>query len=86
MKKVVLIKWLDAESSADERWMPLDEAYEYATEKLKPCYSVGFLMAERNDHVTIATSNGADVIGTIWKIPRGMIEEIIVIHELKDES
>jgi len=84
VKKVVLIKWLDAESSAEERWMPLEEAYEYATEKLELCRTVGFLMADRNDHVTIATSNGADVIGTIWKIPKGMIKEMTVIYELNE--
>ena len=46
MKKVILIEWLDAESHADDRWLQLDEAVDYAKEKIKPCVSVGFLVAE----------------------------------------
>ena len=86
MKKVVMIKWLDAESHADDRWLQLDEAIEYAKEEIQPCVSVGFLVAETWKHVAIATSNGHDQIGTIWKIPKGMILEQRVICELDQQS
>ena len=82
MTKVVLIEWLDAESSADERWLPVDEAEEYAKAPLVPCFTVGFLLEAAEQHVTVATSNGQDQIGTIWKIPRGMIREVKTIYEL----
>ena len=86
MTKVLMIKWLDAESHADDRWLQLDEAIEYAKEELQPCVSVGFLVAETWKHVSIATSNGHDQIGTIWKIPKGMILEQRVICELDQQS
>ena len=86
MTKVVLIKWLDAESHADDRWLQLDEAIEYAKEEIQPCVSVGFLVAETSKHVSIGTSNGHDVIGTIWKIPKGMILERKVICELNEQG
>tara|TARA_R100000808_G_C2100095_1_gene117473 strand:- start:448 stop:717 length:270 start_codon:yes stop_codon:yes gene_type:complete len=86
MKTVVLIEWLDAESSADERWLPNDEAFIYAKEPLRPCFTVGFLLDAADHHVTVATSNGGDQIGTIWKIPRGMIREVKTIYELGEKG
>jgi len=82
VKKVILIEWLDAESHAEDRWLQLDEAIDYAKENIQPCVSVGFLVAETWTHVSIATSNGSDQIGTIWKIPKGMIIKQSVIYEL----
>lgn len=69
----VEVRWIDAEACEDDRWCPLDEAKKYSSDTLKESRSVGYLLADEPTHIAIATSDGVDQIGTIWKIPRGCI-------------
>jgi len=69
----VEIRWTDAEACEEDRWTPLDEAIKYAAEPLKECRTVGYLLEFSPTHVAVGQTDGADQIGTIWKIPLGCI-------------
>ena len=70
---LVEVIWNDAES--DSSWS------EVPTEKLKPtlALTIGFLVAEDEEHVLIADAyflTSSKTIGNTTKIPRGMIKEM----------
>ena len=72
--KLVRVVWLDAMAIAE--WTRLGTATEP-----QRCESVGFLVAEANDHVTVAVTVSGDEFNAAQQIPRPMIESMVEIKE-----
>lgn len=68
----VRIIWLDAIVSED-RWTDVDEARAYAREELRSCETVGLLLFECQQHISVCLTDGRDCVGPTIKIPRGCI-------------
>jgi hypothetical protein len=72
--KRVRIKWIDAECQED-RWTDIEEAIESCKASLQPCVTIGFLIYDHPQHVTVALTYGVDSVGPHITIPRGCILE-----------
>lgn len=82
---LVFVEWTDAASSTDMRWRALPDL-----EETKPflSYSVGWLMVEHPDHITVAPHFGnvgennldEQAMGEV-NIPRAMIRRIVRLED-----
>ena len=72
--KLVRVIWLDAMAIAE--WTKVGAVVEP-----QRCESVGFLVQEANDHVTVACTVGGDEFNAAQQIPRPMIESMVEIKE-----
>ena len=77
--KVVKVEWLDAECL--EEWVERDDCDEYSVETIEPSYTLGFLVYESSTHVALAQTIDDEQAANVWKIPRGMVQRIEIIHE-----
>ena len=68
---LVIVTWVDA--ATDNGWTDTDEAHDFTPPE---CMTVGYLLADKPDHVVLAQSHGGDEMGNRWTIPRGMISLI----------
>ncbi len=72
--KLVRVVWLDALAIAE--WTKIGAAIEP-----QRCITVGYLVVEANDHVTVAATVSEDEYNSAMHIPRSMIESITFIVE-----
>jgi hypothetical protein len=70
-KDIVLIEWVD--SKGVERWEYLDEIVAMPPCK---CYSVGFLMEDHLDYITIALGLTDTQVLARTTIPKGCIRSV----------
>ena len=73
---MVRITWVDAEEIGETGWNPLKGQLRSAS---KPCpiiLSVGYLVYQDEHHVSIISSLGPDICGTVEKIPMGFVTNI----------
>lgn len=70
---LVEVLWDDATSVSGEEWADISEAI-----KCKPAktVSVGYMVADKDSHVTLVATVNSHHIGHGILIPRGMIKEI----------
>jgi hypothetical protein len=75
--KIVEVIWNDSKG-VTSGWEPKDEL-----EQLKPVHinSVGYLLEDREDYVTILQSDSADEVVGRMTIPKGCIRDMNVIRE-----
>lgn len=78
----VRVTWIDAECQED-RWSDTSDAIDACKSELEPCVTLGFLLFEHNQHLTIALTVGGDSVGPHITIPRGCITEIESIEPAK---
>tara|TARA_R110000796_G_C14465008_1_gene424901 strand:- start:646 stop:915 length:270 start_codon:yes stop_codon:yes gene_type:complete len=84
--KLVKVTWLDTNETSDSGWVSLQEAKDN-----KPCKvaSVGWLVSETEEHITIAgdidaneiESERDDLLGRTQCFPRGCIIKIQTLYE-----
>ena len=70
--KLVIIEWLDAQSMADGGWQRRKDV-----EKLTPAVvkSVGWILEETKDHVTLIAHDGDTEVGGDFSIPKACIKK-----------
>lgn len=71
---LVIVNWIDA--ATDNGWTDTDEAHDFTP---PACVTVGFLVADKPDHIVLAQSHGGDEMGNRWTIPRGMVTAMRVL-------
>jgi len=72
--KIVRVIWLDALAIAE--WTRLGTVTEP-----QHCESVGFLVSESNEHVTVAATISSDEFTAAIQVPRAMIQSMVEIKE-----
>lgn len=77
MKKIVLIDWKDSVKNSD--WTLMEDV----DEKPVNCISIGFLLKETDDYVTIAQNYGLEPeqVCNLITIPKCSIKNIMEIKE-----
>ncbi len=74
--KIVEITWVDAEEHGIVGWNDLEEMKEYAKSAPPTIKSVGYVVFENSEHISIVSSIGPDICGTMEKIPTTFIKDI----------
>ena len=70
---IVEVLWIDAEENGDVGWNDLKEQLRYAK---KPCpimSTIGYLVHEGKDHISLLSTIGDKECSTLEKIPKGFI-------------
>ena len=76
---IVEVVWIDAEEHGDVGWNDLKEQLSHAK---KPCPSmttVGYLVYDGKDHISLLSTIGNKECSTLEKIPKGFIVSITTL-------
>lgn len=73
--KIVHIKWVDSVSL--HRWQTHEKIEEFADEPLDIHETVGFLIRDTDEAITVIQSMSADCKGEAMKIPKVAVQEVI---------
>ena len=90
---LVLIRWRDI-TPHDDNWVSLDDALAWAESNPGTCTTTAFLLKKTRKYILIAGAIGAKsltegsiepdkALGTVECIPRGCIDDIKVIRQVK---
>ena len=69
MRELVEIEWLDSTYSQTDGWLDTSEVERWVLRPLPTIRSVGWLVAETDDHVTICMSHQVGLMSDFMKIP-----------------
>jgi len=78
---IVEVVWIDAEEHGDVGWNDLKEQLSHAK---KPCPSmttVGYLVYDGKDHISLLSTIGNKECSTLEKIPKGFIVSITKLNK-----
>ena len=78
---IVEVLWIDAEEHGDVGWNDLKEQLSHAK---KPCPSmttVGYLVYDGKDHISLLSTIGNKECSTLEKIPKGFIVSITKLNK-----
>lgn len=73
---IVLIKWIDAETTGDTGWQSLEEIKIEAHKPPPTMTTVGFLLHDCDTHVSVVDTYGPDDCSLLHRIPKAMIINI----------
>jgi len=79
--KIVEIFWTDAETIGDTGWMPLTEGVQSAKVPPPLMRTVGYVLVDHEDFISITDSLGDQECGHITKIPIHMIQRKTNLYE-----
>jgi hypothetical protein len=71
--KLIYLEWVDSCGNASRVWHNRDEAVECITPLV--CRSVGFVVEETRDYLTIAAHAGGDEVSGVMSIPKCAIKK-----------
>ena len=77
--RVVQVEWLDAEENGDIGWNDLKKQLAYAKKPCPVMKTVGFLVYEGDEHISILSTIGTDECSSLEKIPKGFIKSITTL-------
>ena len=80
---IVLIKWIDAETTGDTGWQSLEEMKVEATKQPPTMTTVGFLLHDCDTHVSVVDTYGPEDCSMLHRIPKAMI---ISVNELVTQT
>lgn len=72
---IVLVVWIDAATEAG--WTDTEDAHDFVPPE---CQTLGYLIADKPDHVVLAQTHGGNEMGNRWTIPRGMVKAMKVLE------
>jgi len=76
---IVEIIWIDAEEYGDVGWNDLKEQLAHAKKPCPNMKTVGYMVYECAEHVSLLSTIGSKEASTIEKIPRAFIKSITVM-------
>jgi len=74
--KIVEVCWLDAEEHGDVGWNDYKSQLAYAKKPCPVMRSVGYLVYEGEEHISLLSTIGDKECSTLEKIPRAFIKSI----------
>lgn len=81
--RLVYILWTDAVTSSEAGWTTKEEAMSIASSALPQMETVGFILYENSEWISVTDSVGGEEFGQITKIPKSMILDLI--HLAKED-
>lgn len=72
---IVIVTWVDA--ATDNGWTDTDEAHDFVPPE---CLTIGYLVADKPDHLVLAQTHGGNEMGNRWTIPRGMVSAVRILE------
>ena len=73
---IVRVTWTDAEELGETGWNNLKGQLKSARRPCPTIVTVGFLVYQDDTHVSVISSLGPDICGTVEKIPMGFVARI----------
>jgi len=73
---IVRVTWTDAEELGESGWNNLKVQLKSARRPCPTIVTVGFLVYQDDTHVSVISSLGPDICGTVEKIPMGFVARI----------
>tara|TARA_R100001082_G_C4252160_1_gene111899 strand:- start:29 stop:316 length:288 start_codon:yes stop_codon:yes gene_type:complete len=73
---IVEVVWIDAEEHGDVGWNDIKEQLRYAKLPCPPMSTVGYLVYDGEDHISLLSTIGQKECSTLEKIPKGFIVSI----------
>ncbi len=80
--KIVEVCWIDAEEQGDVGWNDLKSQLAYAKKPCPVMRSVGYLVYECEEHVSLLSTIGDRESSTLEKIPIGFIKSMIQLQPI----
>jgi hypothetical protein len=72
--------WEDAEEIGEVGWNDLEELFELAEEPCPVMHTVGYIIYESNEHISMVSTIGPDECSRIEKIPRSFIKSLTYLE------
>ena len=70
---IVEVLWIDAEENGDVGWNDIKEQLRYAKKPCPTMSTIGYLVYEGKDHISLLSTIGDKECSTLEKIPKGFI-------------
>jgi hypothetical protein len=74
--QIVEIIWVDAEELGDVGWNDRKEMLEKASEPCPVMHTIGYEIYRDKKHISIVSTIGTDLCGTLEKIPTAFVRSI----------
>ena len=74
--EMIHIVWTDAVTSSEAGWTTKEEAMATATSSPPKMETIGFVLHENKEWISLTDSVGGDEFGQITKIPKSMIIDL----------
>jgi len=74
--QIVLISWIDAETTGDTAWQNLEEIKNDATKPPPLMTTVGFLLYDCETHMAVVDTYGPEDCSMMHRIPKEMIKNV----------
>jgi len=83
---IVRIRWQDAVTSSEAGWTTKEDAFSTAESAPPHMSTVGYILYENDDWISLTDSIGGDEFGQVTKIPTSMIIEKHTLVEKPNET
>ena len=74
--KIVMIKWVDAETTGDTAWQNLEEVKAEAIKTPPLMTTVGFLVHDCDTHIAVVDTYGPEDCSMMHRIPKEMVRSV----------
>ena len=74
--RIAWVKWTDAITSAEPGWATREDAMTTASAPLPTMYTIGYILHNDKNHITLASTIGPKECSTTEKIPTSFIKSI----------
>ena len=76
---LVEIVWEDAEEHGEVGWNNLKDQLKYAKKPCPTMHSVGYVVYRGDSHISLLSSIGDGIAGTVEKIPTAFIKSVTTL-------
>lgn len=80
--KLVEVCWIDAEENGDVGWNDLKSQLAYAKKPCPTMRSVGYMVYDCEEHLSLLSTIGEKDCSTLEKIPKGFIKSITELQSI----
>jgi len=84
--RYVVIKWNDAETRGGPEWVTLEDLLEYSTKPPPLITTVGAVLFETEEFITVTDTLGIEETGAVHCLPKGMIISIRELHMGEEQN
>ena len=83
---IVEVSWIDAEENGDVGWNDLKSQLVHAKKPCPTMTTVGYLVYDGKEHISLLSTTGDKESSTLEKIPKGFIQKITQMTKIERDS
>ena len=83
--KIVIVLWEDA-AVMESRWTDLDELEEDLQQDSAFCVTLGFLVEDNEERITVCMTDGSDQVGPYCTIPKSCVKKMEILRNGNQED